>query len=303
MISRTFIDRPVLAWVISILVMLGGAAGIRLLPVEQYPDIAPPSVNVRANYPGASAETLESSVTQIIEQQLTGLDNLIYFSSSSSSSGSATVTLTFDQGTDADIAQVQVQNKVQQALPRLPQTVQQQGLVVTKSNPDFLLIKTVYDETDRATSADVADYLVSNLQDSIGRIDGVGDFNVFGSQYSMRIWLDPAKLASFSLMPGDVISAVQAQNTQVAAGQIGGLPAPPGQMLNATVNARSRLTTPEEFRRNAHHWLILHGRYVCLARKPLCPRCVIADLCEFRHKTVEAAPTSRQQKGRPKRAP
>src|SRR3954468_3977091 len=248
MLSQVFIDRPVLAWVISILIMLGGAPGIRLLPVEQYPDIAPPSVNVRASYPGASAETLESSVTQVIEQQLTGIDGLIYFSSSSSANGSATVTLTFEQGTDADIAQVQVQNKVQQALPRLPQAVQQQGLVVTKSNPDFLLIMSVYDETDQQTSADVADYLVSNLQDSIGRIEGVGDFNVFGSQYAMRIWLDPAKLASFSLMPGDVISAVQAQNTQVAAGQIGGLPSPEGQMLNATVNARARLTTAGQFR-------------------------------------------------------
>ena len=248
MLSQVFIDRPVLAWVISILIMLGGVAGIRLLPVEQYPDIAPPSVNVRANYPGASAETLESSVTQIIEQQLTGIDGLIYFSSSSSANGSATVTLTFDQGTDADIAQVQVQNKVQQALPRLPSAVQQQGLVVTKSNPDFLLIMSVYDETDRATSADVADYLVSNLQDSIGRIQGVGDFNVFGSQYSMRIWLNPSKLASYSLMPSDVITAVQAQNTQVAAGQIGALPSLPGQMLNATVNARARLEKPEQFR-------------------------------------------------------
>src|SRR3954470_7110405 len=249
MISRTFIDRPVLAWVISILVMMGGLAAIRLLPVEQYPDIAPPAINVRANYPGASAETLESSVTQILEQQLTGLDNLIYFSSSSSSNGSATVTLTFDQGVDADIAQVQVQNKVQQALPRLPQAVQQQGLVVTKSNPDFLMVMSVYDETDSTTSADIADYLVSNLQDPIGRIEGVGDFNVFGSQYAMRIWLDPAKLASFNLMPSDVITAVQAQNTQVAAGQIGGMPAPEGQRLNATVNARARLTSPEEFRR------------------------------------------------------
>src|SRR4029078_432246 len=151
MLSQVFIDRPVLAWVISILIMLGGVAGIRLLPVEQYPDIAPPSVTVRANYPGASAETLESSVTQIIEQQLTGIDGLIYFSSSSSANGSATVTLNFDQGTDADIAQVQVQNKVQQALPRLPSAVQQQGLVVTKSKPDFLLIMSVYDATDRAT--------------------------------------------------------------------------------------------------------------------------------------------------------
>jgi multidrug efflux pump len=248
MISQVFIDRPVLAWVISILIMLGGAAGIRLLPVEQYPDIAPPSVNVRAHYPGASAETLESSVTQVIEQQLTGLDGLIYFSSTSSANGSASVSLTFDQGTDADIAQVQVQNKVQQALPRLPQAVQQQGLVVTKSNPDFLMVVSVYDETDSVTSADVSDYLVSNLQDPVGRLDGVGDFNVFGAQYAMRIWLDPARLASFSLMPGDVVSAIQAQNTQVAAGQIGGLPSPPGQMLNATVTARSRLTTPQQFR-------------------------------------------------------
>src|SRR3954466_7036074 len=219
MISRIFIDRPIFAWVIAIVIMLGGIGGILSLPVEQYPDIAPPSVNVRANYPGASADTLESSVTQIIEQQLTGIGGLVYFSSSSSASGSATVTLTFEQGTDPDIAQVQVQNKVQQALPRLPQSVQQQGLVVTKSNPDFLMVMSVYDETDSASSADVADYLVSNLQDPIGRLEGVGDFNVFGSQYAMRIWLDPARLASFSLMPSDVIAAIQAQNTQVAAGQ------------------------------------------------------------------------------------
>jgi multidrug efflux pump len=249
MLSRIFIDRPVFAWVISILIMLGGLAGLRLLPVEQYPDIAPPAINVRANYPGAAAETLESSVTQIIEQQLTGLDGLLYFSSSSSASGSATVTLTFDQGTDADIAQVQVQNKVQQALPRLPQAVQQQGLVVTKANPDFLMVVAVYDETDQSSSADVADFLVSNLQDPVGRLPGVGDFNVFGSQYAMRIWLDPQKLAAVSLMPGDVITAIEAQNTQVAAGQVGGLPAPPGQMLNATVTARSRLSTPGEFER------------------------------------------------------
>jgi multidrug efflux pump len=248
MISRIFIDRPVLAWVISILIMLGGAAGIRTLPVEQYPDIAPPSVNVRANYPGASAETLESSVTQVIEQQLTGIDGLIYFSSSSSASGTATVALTFEQGTDADIAQVQVQNKVQQALPRLPQAVQQQGLVVTKANPDFLMVVSVYDESDASSSADVSDYLVSNLQDALGRLPGVGDFNVFGSQYAMRIWLDPSKLTSYSLMPSDIITAIQAQNTQVAAGQIGGQPSASTQMLNATVTARSRLSSPEEFR-------------------------------------------------------
>jgi multidrug efflux pump len=249
MISQTFIDRPVLAWVISILIMLGGIGGIYALPVEQYPDIAPPSVNVRATYPGAAAETLESSVTQVIEQTLTGIDGLIYFSSTSNASGAATVTVTFQQGTDADIAQVQVQNKVQQALPRLPQAVQQQGLVVTKSNPDFLMVVSIYDSSDRSTSADVSDYLVSNLQDALGRLAGVGDVNVFGSQYAMRIWLDPSRLASYQLMPSDIVSAIQAQNTQVAAGQVGALPASGEQMLNATVTARSRLTSPDQFRR------------------------------------------------------
>ncbi|MDB5434988.1 MAG: hydrophobe/amphiphile efflux family protein, partial [Phenylobacterium sp.] len=249
MISRIFIDRPVFAWVIALVIMLAGLGSIFTLPVEQYPDIAPPSVNIRASYPGASAEVLEASVTQIIEQQLIGIDGLIYFSSNSNSAGQVTVTVTFVKGTNPDIAQVQVQNKVQQALPRLPQEVQQQGLVVTKSNPDFLLITSIYDETDRATSADVSDYLVSNLQERIGRIPGVGDINVFGAQYAMRIWLDPYKLAGVKLVPGDVISAIQAQNTQVAAGQIGGLPSPAGQMLNATVTAHSRFTTPDQFRK------------------------------------------------------
>jgi multidrug efflux pump len=248
MLSRIFIDRPIFAWVIAIVIMLAGIGGILSLPVEQYPDIAPPSVNIRASYPGASAETLESSVTQIIEQQLTGIDGLIYFSATSSASGSVTVTVTFAKGTNPDIAQVQVQNKVQQALPRLPQQVQQQGLVVTKANNDFLLVISIYDETDRYTSSDVSDYLVSNLQDPIGRLHGVGDINVFGAQYAMRIWLDPFKLASYQLMPSDVITAIQAQNTQVAAGQIGAQPSPDSQMLSATVTARSRLTTPEQFR-------------------------------------------------------
>ncbi|MEP7244093.1 MAG: efflux RND transporter permease subunit [Gammaproteobacteria bacterium] len=249
MLSQIFIDRPVLAWVISILIMLGGVGGILSLPVEQYPDIAPPSVNVRAVYPGASAETLESSVTQVIEQQLTGIDGLIYFSSTSNANGQSVTAVTFGQGTDADIAQVQVQNKVQQALPRLPQAVQQQGLVVTKSNADFLMVVSIYDESDASEPGDVADYLVSNLQDAIGRLPGVGDLNVFGSQYAMRIWLDPSKLASYQLMPKDIIAAVEAQNTQVAAGQVGALPAAAEQMLNATVTARSRLTSPEQFRR------------------------------------------------------
>ncbi len=249
MISRIFIDRPIFAWVLAIIVMLGGIGGIRVLPVEQYPDIAPTSVNIRATYPGASAETLESSVTQVIEQQLTGIDGLIYFSAQSSSSGSATITATFRKGVDPDIAQVQVQNKVQQALSRLPQQVQQQGLTVTKSNPDFLMVIGVYDESGRSESMDIGDYLASNLQDAIGRTPGVGDMNLFGSQYAMRIWLDPVKLAAVQLNPGDVVTAIQAQNSQVAAGQIGAQPAPAGQMLSATVTARSRLTTADEFRR------------------------------------------------------
>ena len=248
MLSRVFVDRPIFAWVISIVIMLAGAGSILLLPMEQYPDIAPPSVNIRATYPGASAETLETSVTQVIEQQLTGLDGLLYFSSSSTSQGAATITATFDKGTDPDIAQVQVQNKVQQAVARLPQAVQQQGLVVTKSNPDFLLIAAVFDATNRASSSDVADYLVANIQDAVGRLPGVGDLRVFGSPYAMRIWLDPYRLASYRLMPSDVRAAILAQNVQVAAGQIGGQPASDDQMLNATVTAKARLSTPEQFR-------------------------------------------------------
>ncbi|TKD52872.1 efflux RND transporter permease subunit [Sphingomonas baiyangensis] len=248
MISRIFIDRPIFAWVIAIVIMLAGVGAIAVLPIEQYPDIAPPEVNVRASYPGASAEILESSVTQVLEQQLTGIDGLLYFTSNSSSSGSVSISVTFEKGTDPDIAQVQVQNQVQQALPRLPQQVQQQGLRVTKSSSDPLLIVSVYDSTDRTTNIDVADYLISNLQDTLGRVPGVGEVDVFGAQYAMRIWLDPYRLSSVGLMPGDVIAAIQAQNTQVAAGQLGQQPSPQGQMLNATVTAKSRLTTPEQFR-------------------------------------------------------
>src|SRR3954465_2309816 len=248
MIWGIFIDRPIFAWVIAIVIMLGGIGGILSLPIEQYPDIAPPSVNIRASYPGASAETVENSVTQVIEQQLTGISGMLYFSAGSNASGGINITATFQKGVDPDIAQVQVQNKVQQALPRLPQQVQQQGIVVTKSNQDFLMVVAVYDESDRSSSSDVSDYLVSNMQDPLGRVQGVGDVNVFGAQYAMRIWLDPYKLASYSLMPRDVSQAIQAQNTQVAAGSIGGQPSPAEQMLSATVTARSRLSTPEQFR-------------------------------------------------------
>jgi multidrug efflux pump len=246
--SRIFIDRPIFAWVLAIIVMMAGAGAILGLPIAQYPDVAPPQVSIRATYPGANAQTIENSVTQILEQQLTGIDGLLYFASSSSSRGSVSITATFEKGTDPDIAQVQVQNQIQQALTRLPAQVQQQGVVVRKSNPDFLLIAGVYDVTDQLTNRDVSDLMTSTLQDPLGRVTGVGDTNVFGSQYAMRIWLDPARLASYQLMPGDVVTAIQTQNTEVAAGEIGGQPMPPGQMLNATVTAQSRLQTPEQFR-------------------------------------------------------
>lgn len=245
--SRIFIDRPIFAWVLAIVVMLAGIGAINALPIEQYPDIAPPQVNIRASYPGANAETIENSVTQIIEQQLTGIDGLLYFTSTSSSRGSVGISATFQKGTDPDTAQVQVQNQVQQAISRLPAQVQQQGVRVTKSNPDFLLIVAVYDKTNQRTNMDVSDYLASNLQDPLSRVPGVGDINVFGAPHAMRIWLNPQRLAAFQLMPGDVVSAIQAQNTEVAAGEVGGLPAPDNQMLNATVTAQSKLQTAEQF--------------------------------------------------------
>lgn len=248
MFANFFIQRPIFAWVIAIAIMLAGAVSITTLPVAQYPNVAPPAVSINATYTGASSETLENSVTQIIEQQLKGLDGLLYFSSTSSSAGTARITVTFKQGTNPDTAQVQVQNKVQQALSRLPGEVQQQGVTVTKSQDDFLLIMAIYDETDKLTSTDIADYLVSNMQDTLARVDGVGDVQVFGSQYAMRIWLDPAKLDAYKLMPSDISSAIEAQNTQVAVGQLGAQPSPDSQQLNATVTAQSRLRTPEQFR-------------------------------------------------------
>lgn len=247
MFSRFFIHRPVFAWVISIVIMLAGALAITSLPIAQYPDVAPPSVSINATYTGASAETLENSVTQVIEQQLTGLDGLLYFSSTSSSSGDVKITATFEKGTNPDTAQVQVQNKVQQALSRLPTDVQQQGVTVTKSQTNFLLIMSLYDSSDKASSADIADYMVSNLQDPLARVAGVGDVKVFGSQYAMRIWLNPTQLAAYSLMPSDISTAIEAQNVQVAAGKIGALPARSDQQLTATVMAQSQLKTVEQF--------------------------------------------------------
>ena len=246
--SLIFINRPIFAWVLAIVVTLAGIAAINGLPIEQYPDIAPPQVNVRANYPGANAQTIENSVTQIIEQQLTGIDGLLYFTSTSSSRGQVNISVVFEKGTDPDTAQVQVQNQVQQAISRLPAQVQQQGIRVTKSNPDFLLIVALYDETDQRTNMDVSDYLASYVQDPLSRVPGVGDINVFGAPHAMRIWLNPQRLAAFSLMPNDVVDAISAQNTEVAAGEVGGLPSPQNQMLNATVTAQSKLQTPDQFR-------------------------------------------------------
>src|SRR4051795_10962606 len=228
--------------------MLMGIGAIAALPVAQYPDVAPPQINVRATYPGASADTLQNSVTQVLERQLTGIDGLLYFQSSSSSRGSVSISAIFQKGIEPDIAQVQVQNKVQQAISRLPQQVQQQGVTVTKGAPDLLLIVAIFDTTDKSTNFDVSDWLTTNMQDELSRVPGVGDVNVFGSSYAMRIWLDPQKLASVHLMPSDVVTAVQNQNTEVAAGEVGGLPQPEGQLLNATVTAQSRLQTPEQFR-------------------------------------------------------
>jgi multidrug efflux pump len=248
MLARFFAHRPVFAWVISIAIMLAGVASIYALPVAQYPDVAPPSVGIQAFYTGASAETVENSVTQVLEQQLTGIDGLLYFSSSSSSAGMASINVTFQQGTDPDTAQVQVQNKVQQAIPRLPSSVQQQGIVVNKAQNNFLTIVAIYDATDKASVADISDYLASTLQDPIARVSGVGSIQVFGASYAMRIWLDPAKLFAYRLMPSDIAAAVGMQNVQVSAGKIGQQPAPPGQQLNATVTAQSKLRTAQQFR-------------------------------------------------------
>lgn len=246
--AQFFIDRPIFAWVIAIVIMLGGSLSISQLPLEQYPDIAPPTVKISATYTGASAKTVEDSVTQVIEQQMKGLDNLTYMSANSSSAGSASISLTFTAGTDPDVAQMQVQNKLQQAESRLPQSVQSEGLTVTKGGSDFLMIVALASDDPSVTGTQIGDYISTTLLDSISRIDGVGDVQTLGSGYAMRIWLDPALLEKYALMPSDVSSALEAQNTEVSAGQLGALPAIKGQQLNATISARSKLQTVEEFR-------------------------------------------------------
>ena len=249
MISRFFIHRPIFAWVVAIVIMMAGLLSIANLPIAQYPQIALPQVSVSAFYPGASAKTVEDSVTQIIEQQMKGIDGLLYMKSTSDSSGAASVTLTFKAGTDPDIAQVQVQNKLQSATPLLPQEVQQQGLTVAKASSGFLMVIGLYSDDDKVSDTDLGDYMSSTLVDQISRVDGVGTIQNFGAQYAMRIWLDPSKLTSYSLTPTDVIAALRAQNTQVSAGQLGGLPAVKGTALNATITAQSRLTNIEQFRK------------------------------------------------------
>jgi multidrug efflux pump len=247
--SRFFIDRPIFAWVLAILVMLIGVISVVNLPIEQYPRIAPPTVSVSATYPGANAQTVENSVVQIIEQRMKGLDGLMYMSSSSSSNGSASVTLTFENGTDPDTAQVQVQNKLQAAMSLLPESVQRQGVNVNKSSSSFMMVQAFISEDGSMDRADISDYINSNVLDSISRVEGVGEVQVFGSSYAMRIWLDPARLRSYNMVPSDVVNAVRAQNAQVSAGQLGQAPADTDQqVINATVTVQSYLQTPEEFK-------------------------------------------------------
>lgn len=247
--SRFFINRPIFAWVIAILIMLVGIISVINLPIEQYPRIAPPTITVSANYPGANAQTVENSVVQIIEQRMKGLDGLMYMSSSSSSNGGASVTLTFENGTDGDTAQVQVQNKLQAAMSALPQEVQRQGVNVNKASSSFLMVQAFISEDGSMDRADIADYINSNVVDQLSRVDGVGNVQVFGSSYAMRIWLDPARLRSYNMMPSDVVAAVRAQNAQVSAGQLGQAPAATDeQVINATVTVQSYLKSPEEFK-------------------------------------------------------
>ena len=245
--SRFFIDRPIFAWVIAIVIMMAGVLAIIGLPIAQYPAIAPPAISITGNYPGASAKTVEDAVTQVIEQKMKGLDGLSYMSSTSDSSGAVSITLTFDSGTNPDVAQVQVQNKLQLAMPLLPPEVQQEGLSIAKSTKNFLMVMAFVSQDGKMSQADLADYVAANVLDTVSRVKGVGDTIMFGAQYGMRIWLDPAKLNSYKLTPVDVANAIQAQNAQVSSGQLGGVPAVKGQELNATVTSQSRLQTPKQF--------------------------------------------------------
>jgi hypothetical protein len=246
--SVFFINRPIFSWVVAIVIMLSGLLAVSKLSVSQYPQIAPTTVNVSANYPGADAATVENSVTKVIEQGLTGIDNLEFMSSNSTSTGNAQITVTFTSAADPDIAQMQVQNKLQLVTSQLPQAVQQNGVTVTKSSSGFLMVIGFVSTDGKMSSVDLADYVDNNLNDTLKRVEGVGDTQLFGSGYAMRIWMDPEKLAKYALMPGDISQAIKAQNAQVSAGQVGALPSVTGQQLNATITARSRLQNPDQFR-------------------------------------------------------
>ena len=246
--AQFFIHRPIFAWVIALVIMLAGIITLTKMPVAQYPTIAPPTVTISATYPGASAQTVENTVTQIIEQQMNGLDGLRYISSNSAGNGQASINLNFAQGVDPDIAQVQVQNKLQSATALLPADVQRQGVKVTKSGASFLQVIAFYSPDNSLSASDIKDYVNSNISEPLSRVAGVGELQVFGGSYAMRIWLDPAKLTSFNLTPNDVATAIRAQNSQVAVGQLGGAPSTAGQVLNATVNAQTMLQTPEQFK-------------------------------------------------------
>src|ERR1700704_5083388 len=245
--AKFFIDRPIFAMVIAILVMLVGGLSIVSMPIEQYPTIAPPSIQITASYPGASAQTAENNVVQVIEQQMSGLDHLLYLSSNADDFGQGITTLTFAAGTNPDIAQVQVQNKLQLATPQLPTPVQQSGIRVTKSSASFLLVAAFVSSDNSMSRYDIANYLALHVQDPVSRVNGVGNFNVFGTQYAMRVWLDPNKLNNYGLTPVDVSNALLAQNVQIASGQLGGTPATPTQQVSATVTEATLLRTPQEF--------------------------------------------------------
>lgn len=247
-IAHFFIDRPVFAWVLAILVSLTGAFAITQLPLDQYPDIAPPTIQITATYNGASAQTNQDAVVQVIEQQMVGLDNLMYMSSSANSEGNISIKLTFSAGTNPDTAQVQVQDQLQSANALLPEEVQESGVTVRKASPDTFLVFNLVSEDGKMSKAAIADYLYSNLEEQIERLPGVGQAQQFGYEYAMRIWLDPNKLQKYALMPSDVVTAIDAQNNDVAAGEVGNTPAVKGQELDATITARSRLTTAQQFR-------------------------------------------------------
>ncbi|QTL39308.1 efflux RND transporter permease subunit [Xenorhabdus budapestensis] len=244
---KFFIERPIFAWVIAIITMLSGLLAIMKLPVEQYPSIAPPSISISASYSGADATTVQNTVTQVIEQNMNGIDNLVYMSSSSDSAGRVSITLTFEANTDPDIAQVQVQNKLQLAMPLLPQEVQQQGVSVDKTTSSFLMVAGFISEDDSMTQDDISDYVGASVKDSLSRVTGVGEAMLLGTQYAMRIWLDPDKLVNYKMTVQDVMKAIKDQNNQVAAGQLGGTPPVPGQRLNVSIIAQTRLSSPEQF--------------------------------------------------------